>query len=97
MNKTIISGVTILCTVAFFLLSCDNQGNKATVSNASETDSIKDAIHSSISWAKNKNFSLLYNVIAKDSNYLEVDPGTKIIRGFDQFRKKRNRLGRLRF
>jgi ketosteroid isomerase-like protein len=87
MNKTLISGFTMLCIVTVILYSCNNPGNKAVFSNASETDSIKAAIHSSIAWAKNKNFSLLYNVIANDSNYLEVDPGTKIIRGFDHFRK----------
>lgn len=45
------------------------------------------AIHNSISWAKNKDFKLLYSVISNDSNYLEVDPNPGIIRGFSQFRE----------
>jgi ketosteroid isomerase-like protein len=41
----------------------------------------------SIGWAKNKDFQLLYNTIANDSNYIEVDPGPGLIRGIDEFRK----------
>ena len=48
---------------------------------------IEKAIHASIGWAKNKNFKLLYSAIANDSSYLEVDPDSGLIRGFDQFRK----------
>jgi ketosteroid isomerase-like protein len=48
---------------------------------------IVKVIHASIGWAKNKDFKLLYSVIANDSDYVEVDPGDKIVRGFEQFRK----------
>jgi ketosteroid isomerase-like protein len=48
---------------------------------------IEKAIHGSIGWAKNKDFKLLYSIIANDSNYLEVDPNPDIIRGFDEFKK----------
>jgi hypothetical protein len=52
-----------------------------------ERAAIVKAIHASIGWAKNKDFELLYSVIANDSSYLEVDPDSGLIRGFDQFRK----------
>ena len=48
---------------------------------------IAKAIHASIGWAKDKDFKLLYSVTANDSDYVEVDPGNKIVRGFEQFRK----------
>jgi len=48
---------------------------------------IAKVIHASIGWAKNKDFKLLYSVIANDSDYVEIDPGDKIVRGFEQFRK----------
>ena len=52
-----------------------------------EKASIEKAINASIGWAKNKDFRLLYSVIAHDPAYLEVDPDSGLIRGFDQFRK----------
>ena len=51
-----------------------------------EKAAIEKAIHASIGWAKNKEFKLLYSVIANDSSYLEVDPDSGLVRGFDQFR-----------
>lgn len=53
----------------------------------SEEDQILKTIHASIGWAKNKDFRLLYSVIANDSAYLEVSPGRKITRGFEEFRQ----------
>jgi hypothetical protein len=48
---------------------------------------VKAAINGAIGWAKNKDFNLLYRIIANDSNYLEVDPGPGLIKGFSQFKK----------
>jgi ketosteroid isomerase-like protein len=48
---------------------------------------IEKAIHHCIGWAKNKDFQLLYNTIADDSSYIEVDPGPGVIRGINEFRK----------
>jgi ketosteroid isomerase-like protein len=52
-----------------------------------EKKDIAEAIHASIGWAKNKDFKLLYSVIANDSAYLEVSPGKRITRGFAEFKK----------
>ncbi len=54
---------------------------------ATEKKAVEAAIHASIGWAKQKDFRLLYSVIAHDSGYVEVDPGSKVIRGFAEFRK----------
>lgn len=48
---------------------------------------VEKAIHSSIGWAKDKDLSILYGVIANNENVLEVDPGNKVVRGFTDFRK----------
>jgi hypothetical protein len=53
----------------------------------SEKAKIEQTIRASIGWAKEKDFKLLHAVIANDSSYVEVDPGKKIVRGFDDFRK----------
>jgi ketosteroid isomerase-like protein len=52
-----------------------------------EKPAIERTIRASIGWAKEKDFTLLYAVIANDSSYLEVDPGKRIVNGFDEFRK----------
>jgi ketosteroid isomerase-like protein len=52
-----------------------------------EKVAVEKAIHASIGWAKKKDFSLLYSVIANDSAYLEVSPGNRIVNGFEQFKK----------
>jgi len=68
-------------------LSCNNSENDKTFNRETEIEAVTTAIHNSIGWAKNKDFKLLYSVIANDSNYIEVDPGAGVIRGFDEFKK----------
>jgi ketosteroid isomerase-like protein len=48
---------------------------------------ITETIHSSIGWAKNKDIKLLHRVIANDKDFLEVHPGDKVVRGFEEFRE----------
>lgn len=48
---------------------------------------IEKAINSSIGWAKSKDLSLLYGVIANDTNFLEVHPEGRVVKGIDDFRK----------
>jgi hypothetical protein len=74
------------------LSGCKTDLKKADHS-ATETESVKAAIHNSIGWAKDKDFKLLYNTIANDSGYLEVDPGPGVIRGFNEFKKNESFWG----
>lgn len=71
----------------FALISCHDKekGNKAYLEE--ELPVIKKTIGDAIGWAKNKNFDLLYSIISNDSNYVEVDPGKRVVRGFNEFRK----------
>jgi hypothetical protein len=48
---------------------------------------IERTIHNSIGWAKEKDFKLLYGVISNDSDYIEVSPGPRIIKGFINFKE----------
>lgn len=52
-----------------------------------EKEKITKTIHACVGWAKNKDFRVLYSIIANDSTYLEVDPGERVIKGFEEFRK----------
>jgi ketosteroid isomerase-like protein len=54
---------------------------------------IEKVINSSIGWAKNKDFTLLYSIIANDSDYLEVDPGSGLTKGFKEFKKNESFWG----
>jgi hypothetical protein len=84
-----------ICTILVIavLVSCQDteRGHRAYVK--AELPLITKTIENSIGWAKDKDFGLLYSVIANDSNYLEVDPGTPIIRGFKEFRKNESFWG----
>jgi len=80
--------ITIV-TVSLLIITnhCTNQNKRIEIDKSVEIDLIEKAIHGSIGWAKNKDFKLLYSIIANDSNYLEVDPNPEIIKGFDEFKK----------
>jgi hypothetical protein len=79
---TIVTASLLIMTV-----SCTSQTKQTKTNYSEEITSIETAINGSIGWAKNKDFKLLYSIIANDSNYLEVDPTPGIIRGFGEFKK----------
>jgi hypothetical protein len=69
------------------MISCSNSSSIQAPDREDELADVKASINGSIGWAKDKDFKLLYGIIANDSNYLEVDPNPGIVRGFDQFKK----------
>jgi len=80
------------CSLFFFLflicvfstlLSCKWE-NKTFISD-SEKLQVEKVIHNSIGWAKTKDINLLYSVIANDSNFILVNPGNRIVKGFLDF------------
>jgi hypothetical protein len=79
----------IIVSVLLLIITnrCINQTKPIEIDKSNEITLIEKAIHGSIGWAKNKDLKLLYSIIANDSNYLEVDPNSEIIRGFDEFKK----------
>ncbi|KPL15740.1 MAG: hypothetical protein AMS26_06835 [Bacteroides sp. SM23_62] len=79
--KTLLAWSFVLST----LVSCQKANDSFNIDK--EKQLVENAIHNSIGWAKNKDIGLLYSVIANDSNYIEVDPNDRIVRGFEDFRK----------
>lgn len=78
----------ILISVLFLTSACQQQPQK--FNRQEEIELVEKAIHNSIGWAKNKDINLLYSIIANDSNYVEVQPGNRIVRGFQEFKKAEN-------
>ena len=74
----------ILYIILFlFICSCSRLAEDKNI----DRTAVENTINTSIGWAKNKDFKLLYSIISNDSNYIEVDPNPGIIRGFDEFKK----------
>jgi ketosteroid isomerase-like protein len=75
----------IMIYVFFVLLLC----HKSIYASDIDADKqmVENAIRNSIGWAKTKNINLLYSVIANDTNYCEVHPDGKVVKGFQNFRK----------
>ncbi|MBU1011977.1 MAG: nuclear transport factor 2 family protein [Bacteroidetes bacterium] len=76
-----------LLLVMLFAYSCNNLTPTVEINKSAEIGLIEKAIHGAIGWAKDKDFELLYGIIANDSNYLEVGPGVRITLGFNEFKK----------
>ncbi len=73
--------VLILCS-----LNSQIMGGRSAVDDDSVKIIIEKTIINSIGWAKNKDINLLYSIILNDSSYIEVDPGERVIKGFDEFK-----------
>lgn len=74
--------------IFFFMIvvsGCVSPGSKYDIQK--EKLLVEKAINASIGWAKNKNLALLYNVIANDSSFVQILPGNRIVKGFNEFRK----------
>lgn len=84
MNKNIFI-VLITSTILVTLSGCSN--NQQVSDLDTERKLIQETIHKSIGWAKNKDLSGLYSIIANDSSYTEVQPGKRVVFGFDEFKK----------
>jgi hypothetical protein len=96
-KKVILIRICFSLFLCLILLSCSNSGDKELAERRSENESVKAAIHNSIGWAKEKSFKLLYSTIANDSDYLEVDPDSKVIRGFHEFKQNESFWGNQAF
>lgn len=75
----------IIITTIIGIICCTNQ--KKSIDKKIELEEISRVIHSCIGWFKNKNFDLLFSVVAHDSNYISVHPTNKVIKGFKEFEK----------
>ena len=85
MKNIINKSLAVLICVYYTLVSCQKS---ITISDI-DTDKqmVEKAIHNSIGWAKTKDINLLYSIIANDTNYIEVSPNKRIVKGFQNFKK----------
>jgi ketosteroid isomerase-like protein len=83
-NISLRSLLAIIC-VFYTQLSCHKSNNVFNID--SDKQKVEKAIRSSIGWAKTKDIHLLYSVIANDTNYIEVDPDDRVVKGFQDFKK----------
>jgi ketosteroid isomerase-like protein len=75
---------SLICiTLVIFCGSC----TQIRVEEQRETqiEEIAKTIDSCIGWFKDKDFELLFSVVAHDPDYISVHPTDKVIRGFGQF------------
>jgi ketosteroid isomerase-like protein len=85
MKNSSFKSLFFIAGVFIFSISCHQESD--TFNIESEKLLVEKAINNSIGWAKNKDIELLYSVIANDSNYLEVDPSDRVVKGFQEFKK----------
>lgn len=67
------------------IASCRNQIPASNIE--SEKEIIYQVIQNTTGWAKTKDTTLLYSIIADDEDYLEVHPGDKVVKGITEFKK----------
>ena len=80
--------LTIIFVLIYFyqpINSCQTTNNSPHIQDKKKL--VENAIHDCIGWAKNKDIKLLYSVIANDTNFLEIHPNNRVVKGFEQFRK----------
>jgi ketosteroid isomerase-like protein len=88
MKKTVISLVIILgLALAIGALVAQQRSGATSPTPENELGRIEQAIRDCIGWAKNKDFRLLYGVIANDPDFLEVHPDGNVVKGFAEFKK----------
>ena len=83
--KHMIIACLVVCLIAVLLHTEINSHGRE--SRDSDREIVARTISSCIGWFKDKDFDLLFSVVAHDSNYLSVHPTDRVIRGFDEFEK----------
>ena len=76
-----------LVCIAFLVLFCSCLQHTTENNKETELKEIAKSIDSCIGWFKDKDFNLLFSVVANDSNYISIHPTDRVIRGFAQFEK----------
>jgi len=85
MKNLIIAKVILILCIGIVLPACES--DKKALNIETEKQKVENAIRASIGWAKNKDLALLYSVISNDTNYIEVHPGDRVVKGFQEFKK----------
>jgi len=79
----------IFCFFVLLVYKAAGQNDKLIQADSLEEEKqrVVQVINSVIGWAKNKDIKLLYSIVANDSNFLEIHPNDRVVKGFDEFKK----------
>ncbi len=77
--------VFLMLAVSMIIAGC--AGREESIDRETEIREISNVIDACIGWFKTKNFELSFGTVAQDSNFLEVHPEGRVVKGFEQFRK----------
>jgi len=80
-----ILGLGLIITLALF--AAENRISFPPTAGGDELASIEQSIRACIGWAKDKDFGLLYGIIANDADFLEVHPDGNVVKGIEEFKK----------
>ena len=83
--KYTIGKVFLILSLILILAGCVNQ--EKMINKEAEIQEISRVIDSAIGWFKTKDFTVMFNTFAQDSNFLEVHTDGKVVKGFEQFKK----------
>lgn len=84
MKKVVLLSVLVIINI-FFFFECSLVS--VEINKEKEIKEIANTISSCIGWFKDKDFDLLFSIVAHDSNYISVHPTNRIIKGYDHFKK----------
>lgn len=78
-----------LCIILIvsILVFYECQEQPARIDKEKEISEISNTISSCIGWFENKDFDLLFSIVANDASYLCVHPADRVIKGFDEFER----------
>ncbi|PLX14415.1 MAG: hypothetical protein C0597_10070 [Marinilabiliales bacterium] len=77
--------IIVILILSIITISCTKKDIPLTLFE--EENLIEETIKNTIRWAKDKDTSLLYSIIANDENYLEVHPHNNVVFGISEFKK----------
>jgi ketosteroid isomerase-like protein len=79
----------ISIVLSILLLNACHQKKVPLVENPNFVkDEIKKVLYNSVGgWALTKDTALLYSIIANDSNFIEVHPSKRVVKGIVEFKK----------
>jgi ketosteroid isomerase-like protein len=83
--KHTIGNIFLILSFNLIITGCENQ-EKMNKKEA-EIQEISRVIDNCIGWFKTKDFELSFSTVANDSNFLEVQPQNKLVKGFELFKK----------
>lgn len=84
MKHGVIASLIIVMGFAL-VISCTQTPTEEQIE--ADREVVARTVSSCIGWFKDKDFDLLFSVVANDSNYLSVRPTGTVLKGYDQFVK----------